>query len=235
MTMKTLPMKTRPLAEDGGSEAALARLKKLVAQGEHQTVEFKKKATHPEKIIRELIAFANSSGGILLVGVDDDRTISGLKHPEEEMHVIEQALLKCKPALPLEIELIPIGHKRAVVKYHVFESSKKPHFITPSDRPREAYVRHGDKSIKASKEMQEILRRSNKKKDIRFMYGPQENLLIKYLTENPTITLKKFSELAKINPFRASRKLIILVLADVLIITPTEKGDVYSLAFGRSA
>jgi len=234
MMTKTLPMKTKPQAEVAGSEGALALLRKLVAQGEHQTLEFKKKAAHPEKIVRELIAFANASGGILLVGVDDDRTISGLKHPEEEIHVIEQALSTCKPALPIEIELIPIGNKRAVVKFLVSESSKKPHSVITEERQREAYVRQGDKSIRASKEILEILRRSNKKKDIRFIYGPQETLLIKYLSENPTITLKKFSELAGINRFKASRKLIILVLADVLNITPTEKGDMYSLAFGRN-
>ena len=85
-------------------------------------------------------------------------------------------------------------------------------------------------SIKASAEMQEIIRRARKKKDIQFTYGEHENLLMKYLAENQTITLAQFRELTRLNRFKASRKLILLVLADVLKITASEKGDIYSRA-----
>jgi hypothetical protein len=54
---------------------------------------------------------------------------------------------------------------------------------------------------------------------------------MKYLDENSSITLKQFMEVARLNRFRASKKLILLVLANVLRVTPGEKGDVYSLAF----
>ena len=67
-------------------------LKKLVSLGESQTLEFKRKAAHPEKIIREMIAFANMHGGILLLGVGDDKTLPGLKFPEDESHVVQEAL-----------------------------------------------------------------------------------------------------------------------------------------------
>jgi len=44
------------------------------------------------------------------------------------------------------------------------------------------------------------------------------------------ITLPEFIELRKLNKVYASRKLILLVLANVLKIHPTEKGDYYTLA-----
>ena len=62
----------------------LRTLKNLIEKGENASIEFKKKANHPEKIIREVIAFANTSGGHLFIGVSDDRTIAGLKYPEED-------------------------------------------------------------------------------------------------------------------------------------------------------
>jgi hypothetical protein len=77
----------------------------------------------------------------------------------------------------------------------------------------------------------EIVKRARKKKDIQFYYGDHERFLMQYLDTNPTITLKKFIELSGLKPFYASRKLVLLVLADVLNITPHEKGDLYSLAF----
>jgi hypothetical protein len=54
-----------------------------------------------------------------------------------------------------------------------------------------------------------------------------------YLDANAVITLNKFVELSGLKRFYASRKLILLVLADVLRITPHEKGDLYSLAFKK--
>jgi predicted HTH transcriptional regulator len=68
------------------------QLKKLVAQGEGASLEFKRKVTNPEKVIREMVAFANTSGGVLLVGIGDDRSIPGLKFPEDERHVIMEQL-----------------------------------------------------------------------------------------------------------------------------------------------
>jgi predicted HTH transcriptional regulator len=206
-------------------------LRKLVAKGEGQNLEFKRKASHPEKIVREMIAFANSSGGILLLGIGDDGSIPGLKHPEGESHVVHQALKFCKPTLSITETFIPIGDSRTVIQYEIAESDKKPHSLNTPEYPKEVYVRVADKSIKASREMKEIVRRAQRKKDIRFHYGEHENLLMKYLEEKSSITLKEFVQISKLKKFYASKKLVILVLADVLKISPHEKGDVYSLAF----
>ena len=53
---------------------------KLAQKGEGLHVEFKKKAAHPEKIVKEIIALANTEGGYLLLGVDDDGTVSGQRY-----------------------------------------------------------------------------------------------------------------------------------------------------------
>ncbi|MCC6835531.1 MAG: ATP-binding protein, partial [Cytophagales bacterium] len=66
-------------------------IKKLALEGEGLHLEFKRKAAHPEKIVRELIAFANTAGGTLLIGVDDDGSIPGVKYPDEEIHVVTEA------------------------------------------------------------------------------------------------------------------------------------------------
>ena len=208
-------------------------LRKLVAQGEGSFLEFKRKAAHPEKIIREMIAFANSKGGILLLGVGDDKSLPGLKYPEGESHVIHEALKKCRPKLPVTELFIPIGNARTLIRYDISESDKKPHYLIIGDQ-KESYVRVRDQSIKASREVKEIIKRAPKKKDIRFHYGEHEKFLMEYLDTNPSITLKKFIELRGLKRFYASKKLVLLVLADVLTVTPHEKGDIYSLAFGKN-
>lgn len=206
------------------------QLKKLVAQGEGLTLEFKRKAAFPEKIVREMIAFANTKGGIILVGINDDGTIPGLKHPEDDSHVLKQALKKCKPALHVVETFIPIGPARTVIQYEIPESRKKPHYLLQGEK-QESFVRVDDKCIQASREMREIVKRSQQPKDVRFHYGDHERMLMQYLDHHKTITLHEFRKLSGLKKFYASRKLVLLVLADVLKITPHEKGDVYSLAF----
>ena len=90
-----------------------------------------------------------------------------------------------------------------------------------------------DQSIKASREVREIARRSQVKKDVRFHYGDHEKMLMQYLDTNDSITLKEFMKVSGLKKFYASKKLILLVLANVLTITPHEKGDLFSLAFGK--
>lgn len=207
-------------------------LKKLILHGEGSNLEFKRKAAFPDKIVREMIAFANTNGGILLVGVGDDKTLHGLKYADGESHVILEALKKCDPPLQLKETFIPVGNAKTILQYEIPESKIKPHFQILG-LARESYVRVNDQSIKASREMREIVKRGQHKKDIRFYYGDHEKFLMEYLEINPDITLKKFIELRGLKRFYASRKLVLLVLADVLNVTPHEKGDLYSIAFGK--
>jgi predicted HTH transcriptional regulator len=222
----------RPQEASPYNSRQVQELQKLVQQGEGSRLEFKRKASHPEKILREMIAFANTKGGILLVGVGDDKTLPGLKYPEGESHVIREAIKKCRPALKFNETFIPIGNSRSVIQYDIPESKSKPHYLIIEEE-KEAFVRVHDQSIKASREIREIVKRAQLKKDIRFHYGEHEKFLMEYLEQNPSITLKKFIELRGVKRFYASKKLVLLVLADVLNITPHEKGDLYSLAFGK--
>lgn len=207
-------------------------LKSLVVKGESDVLEFKRKIAHPEKIVREIVAFANTRGGNLLIGVDDNGTLPGLKFAEEERYILEAALQKyCKPEIHYKTQTINLSEKKSVICYTIFESKNKPHYVIEdfSSNWGKAYVRVADKSVQASKEVREILKRSRRQKDIKFHFGEKEKLLMSYLAENNEITLEKFQRLAGISRYMASKTLIILVLANVLKIKPNEKDDIYLL------
>jgi ATP-dependent DNA helicase RecG len=54
-------------------------LNELLGQPEGKTLEFKRNLSSPEKVLKTLIAFANTSGGIILLGVEDGtRHVRGL-------------------------------------------------------------------------------------------------------------------------------------------------------------
>jgi len=208
----------------------LLQLKKLTAQGEGLHLEFKKKANFPEKIAKELVAFANTDGGLLLLGVDDDGTVSGTRDIEGEVFVMEETIEKLiKPRLTYQTQVIKINDKKGLAIFEIPKSEKRPLYLrnTPETKEGKAYVRNGHQSLQASKEMREILRRRCREKDIQFTFGEKEQMLMKLLDERQYTTLLDFSKAAKISKFVASRTLIRLVLANVLEILPKEGEDHY--------
>ena len=62
----------------------------LVAQGEHERQDFKFLISDARKIARSISAFANHSGGCLLIGVKDNGVVAGVRN-DEDIYVVEQA------------------------------------------------------------------------------------------------------------------------------------------------
>jgi len=77
------------------------KLLELIANGENSSVEFKRDDVDNRSIAKELVAFANLQGGRLLLGVEDDGTISGLERSSSELEefVMTAARDKIRPAL----------------------------------------------------------------------------------------------------------------------------------------
>ena len=91
-------------------------LRRLVSHGESETLEFKRKVAHPEKIVKEIVAFANTKGGKLLIGVSDDGTIPGVKFPEDEIYALNNTIEKlCKPIPVYEITHVTSDEKNTAM------------------------------------------------------------------------------------------------------------------------
>ena len=111
-------------------------VKRLAAMGEGQHLEFKNRVPRPERIAREVIALANTDGGKVLVGVDDDGTVLGVKDAEEEFYALQTALAdRITPSIDLGFEPVRISRKREVLVVHVPASVERPHMLVPDRRP----------------------------------------------------------------------------------------------------
>ena len=222
---------------------SLQEIQRIVRQGEGERLEFKRKVAHPNKIIREIVAFANTRGGSLLIGVDDNGSIPGVRSAEEERYGLEKAIQQwCRPTIDYDVEVIPVTGQKSVIHYKIHEGQRKPHYVLRSafpdtdraalaarKRKGRAYVRHEDQSLQASSEVWQILRRSRKNRDVKFEFGEKERVLMSYLEENAQITVNQFARLVNESRYRASRTLILLVLANVLRVIPREKEDAFVL------
>lgn len=207
----------------------LQEVKALALKGEGPKIEFKKKAAFPEKIVREVVALANTAGGDLLIGVDDDGTVSGQRYIEEEIFVLEKAIRELiLPELNVEIFRVKLSEKKGVAVFRIPFSPDRPHYLQEKGR-KQAYIRVLDRSVQASREVWEVLKRGRVPKDTIFTYGWKEELLVKALEEKGKITLKEFVKLAKIPPFIASKTLVRLVTANLLSIHPRESEDYFTI------
>lgn len=207
-------------------------LKRLVAGGENLQVEFKRKVRYPEKIAKEAVAFANTSGGWLLIGVEDDKTIYGSSIADEEAYLLEKAFAQyIFPTIKFDLERIRIFEEKEVLAYYIHQGIQKPYSLITGPLPeqRHTYFRVADKSVQASREIRELLKLQRKARSLRVELGAKEKLLFNYLGLHQTITLNKFALLAGLNEKIASRTLVLLVHSGLLNIHPKEDEDLYSI------
>jgi len=207
-----------------------SELLELIGGGENIHCEFKRKFSTTEKISREMIAFANTKGGFILFGVDDNKEIIGVESEKSESELIKEAALNyCEPPLEFKIEYIDMNGKEVVV-VEIPESDKKPHrlqdFLSEFDINKAVVtIRVNDKSIQASKGMVRILKAQTSDLQLKkYSIGLVEKIVFDYLTKNVTITVKTLSSLANISERRASRTLVKLVRANLLMIHIKDNG-----------
>lgn len=88
-------------------------LQTLIQQGENAAVGFKAMPVRPETVAREMVAFANGSGGVILLGVADDGSCSGIDdigNTEEWIMNIARTLVT--PAIAVNCEIIELDEKQ---------------------------------------------------------------------------------------------------------------------------
>ncbi len=214
----------------------VAELKTLISEGENFKIEFKRQFSSVEKIAKELIAFANTKGGMILFGVDDNGTIYGVPSEKSEIDLIREAAKDyCEPPIDPIVQVIELNRKDVVVAI-VEESRIKPHrlqdFRDVLSRDARVYIRINDKSVIASREVVKILESENPDSEpLSVIIGENERRLFKYLEEKERITVRDYAKHVNISERRASRILVNLVRAGVIRIHTEERFEYFTSAF----
>lgn len=124
----------------------------LLRNGEDSTVEFKRDDVRNHDLARELVAFLNLDGGIVLLGVEDDASISGTTRDRLEEWVGELCRSKIEPpVVPILSWMRDAEPGRDVVAVRVTIGPDKPYARIHNNR-RTYYIRVGSASREASRE-----------------------------------------------------------------------------------
>jgi predicted HTH transcriptional regulator len=192
-------------------------IKRLITEGEHQMLDFKFEISDSRKIARTLVAFANTDGGRLLVGVKDNGVIAGVRTEEEYYMAEGAAFLHCRPEVPIAMKEWELDGK-VVVEILVEPSSKRPHFARDHEDKWKAYVRQDDQNFIANNVMLLVWKHKKSSSDILIRYREEESKLLQYLQEHTSISISKFQKIAGIPRRKAETILANFILLDLLSI-----------------
>ncbi len=118
-----------------GDELAL-----LLEEGEGYSLEFKESVN--TDLAKELVAFANASGGRILIGVNDAGHVVGCDISNKALSQIQDAALSCDPEVAIHVEKLS---SPKILVIHVPEGANRPHRCAKG-----FYLRNGASSQKMS-------------------------------------------------------------------------------------
>lgn len=124
-------------------------LRRMVAEGEHERQDFKFAISDARKIARSLSAFANNSGGRLLIGVKDNGSIAGVRN-DEDIYVVEQAAERyCRPSQEITFKAYRLEGSTHVIVAEIAAATSRPVCVDEGAGRLKAYYRVADENIAA--------------------------------------------------------------------------------------
>ena len=190
-------------------------LLKLIEQGEHQTQDFKYCISDSRKIARSLVAFANTDGGRLLIGVKDNGKIAGVRSEEEYYMVEAAARIYSKPMIDFTTKQHFIDGK-TVLEIMIEPSADKPHLAVDENGKWWAYFRKDDENRLANKVMLEVWKKQKSPDGVLINYSEGEKILLNYLGEHEKISVSKYARIAHITYKNAEQIIINFRVLNIL-------------------
>jgi predicted HTH transcriptional regulator len=139
-----------------------AYLRKLIAEGENQQLDFKYCVSDSRKIARTLSAFSNSDGGKLLIGVRDNGSIAGIRSDEEIYMVDTASHLFCRPEVKFSIKQHSAGRK-TILEVEVPKGDNRPCQAQDDNGKWKTYFRHNDQNLVVNRVLLQVWKKEIKK------------------------------------------------------------------------
>lgn len=123
---------TYPAEQGGEFELSPESIEKIIEQGENDNLEFKVEISkNRDELVETMVAFANSEGGIILLGIEDNGVIRGV--PDSEAQKIEERITNlnteyCEPPVQFRTNSFVI-HERNVIAVVVNKGNARPHWL----------------------------------------------------------------------------------------------------------
>ncbi len=138
----------------------MTNLDLLLAQHEGKTLEFKRDLSSPRAVLRTVVAFSNSAGGVLIVGVEDQtRHVCGVDEPQAAAEKIANMIADgIEPQVAPQIAIRP-WQGRSLLAIEVHPGSLKPYRVKTDSTERGVLIRVGSTNRPADRHIIDEMRR----------------------------------------------------------------------------
>ncbi len=124
-------------------------IEKLAKLPESKTLEFKRDTSSLEPILKAIVSFANTAGGIVLVGIEDSGNIIGLANPAKDQEKIANSLAnRVKPLLSPDFSIVSVQDKQVLVIQ--IDYVPAPYYLIEKGEQNGVYVRLGNTNREVS-------------------------------------------------------------------------------------
>jgi predicted HTH transcriptional regulator len=190
-------------------------IKELISQGEGLHLDFKFEISDASKIARSLVAFANTGGGKLLIGVSDEGIIKGIQSAEE-FHMIENAANNyCSPKVQFNSKEWNIKGKK-VLEIDIPFSMNYPHKAPDQNGNYKAYIRYEDQNLLADSLLIKLWNKEKNQNDIQLIYTEELRNILLFIEQNEPVTVNDILSAFHLSKFNTEHLLTDLVIFDVL-------------------
>lgn len=190
-------------------------IKELISQGEGLHLDFKFEVSDAPKIARSLVAFANTDGGKLLIGVNDEGIIKGIRSAEENFMIENAATNYCQPKVQFRSKEWNIKGKR-VLEIDIPFSKDYPHKAPDQNGHYKAYIRYDDQNILADSILIKIWNKEKSLKDIQLVYTEELKSILSFIVKNEPVNVDDLRRHFNLSKFKAEHVLSDLIIFDVL-------------------
>lgn len=159
---------------------------------ECENIEFK--LIYTDKLYKEVIAFANSFGGKILIGVDNDGAVEGIPNIDETYNKITNGIRDTiNPDITMFIKYSLIENK--VIQIEVSEGSMKPYYLKSKGiKPSGVFIRQGASSAQASFDQIRAMIKDSDGDSFESMRSMEQTLTFNSIKEIFTMNNIEFSE-----------------------------------------
>lgn len=206
-------------------------IKQLIAEGEHQTLDFKFEVSDFRKIARTLAAFSNTDGGRLLVGVKDNGAIAGVRSEEEYFMIEGAAKLYSRPEIDFEARNWLVDGRK-VMEVIIRPGKEKPYLAQDEEGHWIAYIRQGDQNFKAAALLLEVWKRQKTGQSTTIRFRQAEKYLLQYLEQYGSITQSKYRRLAGLSAKQSGKILVDFIMLGLINIEHRQTTINYVLSSG---
>ncbi len=187
------------------------KLLKMIAEGEHQRQDFKFCINDSRKIARSMVAFANTDGGRLLLGIRDNGSVAGVRSDEEYYMAEAAAKLYSKPPIDFQTRQWTVEGK-TVLEIEIPKSDEPIHLAQNEEGRWLIYIRKNDQNIVAPGILLKVWEQQKNPKGVHIRFTDEESKLLSLLRNTQFLSMNQVTRHSKLPRHKCERLLVELIV-----------------------